>query len=459
MFVTTAILARLLTPDEFGLVALALAFSVFLDMIKDIGIAEALVIAPEDELEERAETAFALMQGFGIVLLGVMTALGPVAASFFGEPELRAIMPVLGLTFVLRGFASTHYALAHRGLDFRIRTQAELADVVVLGVAGIGLALNGAGAWSLVIGYVSGTAAMSLLLWIKVDWRPKLRPKRAHVRPMLGFGGALAGVNLAAGVIGNVAPIVIGRALGTAALGLWSLGVRLPDLIITNLAVVAGQVLFPAFASAGEDLSRPFVASLRYVSMLALPAAAFLAVLAEPIIVVAFGDQWRGAASVMLLFSLAAMASPVKYVCGTVLKAKGRAASLLRVSIVQVILVVVPVILVAERGLVAIAVAYAVAAWVAMALQVALAIRLLDVRVRSVLAAAWPPAAGAAVVAAVAFGLGRTVDAEWASIAVAALGAAPCYALVMWLLARDSVVRLSQAFLPAGFGKRAVAAP
>jgi PST family polysaccharide transporter len=148
VLVVTAILARLLTPDEFGLVALALTFTAFLDMIQDLGLAEALIIVDEHEVEVRAQTAFLAMAGFGVVLAGITAALGPLAAGFFDESELVAMMPVLGLTFVFRSLGATHYALAQKRMDFRARTVGELADVVVRGATGIILAIAGAGSCS-----------------------------------------------------------------------------------------------------------------------------------------------------------------------------------------------------------------------------------------------------------------------------------------------------------------------
>ena len=323
VLVATAILARLLTPEEFGVVALALAFTNFLDMLKDFGIAEALVVVREEDVEEKAETAWLVMQVGGVLLFIFTALLGPIAADFYDEEQLTWMLPVLGFTFVLRSLGSAHYAIAQKQLDFRSRTRAEIADVIIRGGAGIALALAGAGAWSLIIGYVLGTAAMTASLWGSIPWRPKLRPQRAHLRELLGFGGALTGVSLAGAVLANVDKMIIPSALGAASLGLYSLAGRLPELLIVNLSLVAGQVLFPAFAAVdAAGLRDALVVSLRYAAMVAVPLAAFLAVLAEPLIVAAFGDQWRDAAETMAIFSLYAMTSPITFVAGTVLKSR-----------------------------------------------------------------------------------------------------------------------------------------
>src|SRR5207248_1694823 len=129
-----------------------------------------------------------------LVLAVATGALGPAAAAFFHQPRLVELMPVLGTNFLLVGLGSTHSALAQKRMDFQSRTIAELADVIVRGALGVVLALAGAGVWSLVIGYSVGSAVWTATIWLRVPWRPRLRPKRSHLRVLLGFGGALTGV-------------------------------------------------------------------------------------------------------------------------------------------------------------------------------------------------------------------------------------------------------------------------
>jgi lipopolysaccharide exporter len=450
VFVTTAILARVLSPEDFGLVALALAFTVFLDMLKDLGVSEALVIASDEDLDRRAQTAFAIMLGVGGVLFLLTIGLGPLAASFYDEDELTLMLPVLGLTFLLRSLSGTQYAIAQRAMDFQTRTSAELADVILRGIVGISLALAGAGAWSLVAGYVAGAAAHSVTLWLRVDWRPRLGAgSRGDVRALLTFGGALTGVTIASAIVANVDRLIIGRVLGAAQLGLFTLASRLPELFIVNLSYVAGQVLFPAFASADRDRLRPaFVASLGYAAMVALPLGAFLGTLAEPLLVAAFGDQWRGASDVMLVFCIASVSAPITFVAGTVLKARGRAGLLLRVSILQVIIQIPTVAIVASDGILAVAIADAVIAGIVLVLQLTLAMRLLAVSLTAVLGALAPPALGAAAVIGVCLGVDALFDADWPTILVAGLGSLVVYLAIMWTLAREALRRLLGAFLP-----------
>src|SRR4051812_28622426 len=248
VLVATAILAHLLSPDDFGVVALALVFTGLLYALRDFGVTQALIVAPEEEVTARADSAFTFSVLLGVALSGIIAALSPLAASFFHEPQLNGLVPLLGLSLLVRSFGTTHYALAQRWLDFRSRTVGEFADVFIRGFASIGLAIAGLGAYSLALGYVIGELALSVTMWVLVPWRPRLRLQSRQLRPLLGFGGALAGVDVLAAIQSNVDYVFVGRVLGVGALGVYTLAFRLPDLIINNLTIVASMVLFPAFA-------------------------------------------------------------------------------------------------------------------------------------------------------------------------------------------------------------------
>jgi O-antigen/teichoic acid export membrane protein len=462
VLVSTAILARLLEPADFGLVALALVFTALLESVSDLGVGQALVIVrgEEDEVHRRAETAFAFSLALGAALTLVTAAVAPLAALFFDQPELTGLLAALGTNFLLRSLGSTHYALSQRRLDFRARTAAEMADVVVRGLAGIGLALAGAGAWSLVIGYLVGTATLTAVLWALVPWRPRLRPRRSDLRELIGFGGTLSAVSVIGAVIGNADYVFIGRVLGPASLGLYTLGFRLPELIVVNLAIVAGQVLFPAFAAVERAaLAHAFLVSLRYTLMVALPAAATLVALAEPLTLAAFGERWRGSIAPMQLLTVYALGVAIGIPAGTAYKAVGRAGVLLKLAIPRGLLLVASIAVLIDRGIVAVAACQAAVAALFAAIGIALACRLLAVSVRSVWTAAWPSLASAIAMLAVMLPLEAAIDRAWLSLlAAGALGSA-AYLAALWQLDRASIVRLRDMALGRGSRPAEPAAP
>ena len=439
---STAILARLLAPAEFGLVALALIFIALLETASDLGLSQALVIVRESVLDH-ASSVFTLSVMIGAALSCVTAAIAPLAALFFDEPALVGLLPVLGATFLLRSLGATHYALAQRRIDFRSRTAAELAEVTVRGFTGIGLALAGFGAWSLVLGYLAGTIALTAVLWTLVPWRPSLRLRRRHIRELWRFGGALTALDVIAAAIANVDYAFIGRVLGPASLGLYSLGFRLPELMILNLSVVAGQVLFPAFATLDREALGPaFLLSLRYTLMVGVPAAAGLAILAEPLTLTLFGEQWRGAIPATQVLALYAIGVAVGIPAGSAYKALGRVKILLGLAVPRAALLVAALVLFTGQGIVAVAVCQAAVAGAFAAVGIALARRLLAVAPSRLWAAAWPSLAASAGMAGMLLPLVQVVHEPWAALVAGVPAGGGAYLGLLWLFDRASLERL-----------------
>lgn len=449
VLVSTAILARLLAPEDFGLVALALTFIALLETLSDFGVSQALVLVRDEETEDKAETVFVVSVAMGAGLTLLTAAAAPFAASFFDEPELIALLPVLGVNLLIRSFGTTNYALAQKRMDFRARTAAELADVVVRAFTGVLLAVAGFGAWSLVLGYLAGSVVFTVMLFVLVRWTPRLRPKWSHLRGLIGFGGALTGVNVLAAVIANADYLVIASALGAEALGFYSLAFRLPELLILNLSVVAARVLFPAFATLDrESLGRAFLTSLRYSMILSLPLSVALVVFAGPLIEVAFSDRWAAAAAPMRVLALYTFSLTIAIPAGAAYKATGRAHVLLKLAIPRTIALVVAVVLFVDQGLVAVAVCQAAVACSFDVFGTVLAARLLGVGLPAIARAAWPAVAASTGLTAVMLGVNAVLDAPVPKLAVTALVGGATYLLLLRLVAPDILARLRTAAAP-----------
>ena len=440
VLVATAILARLLDPEDFGLVALGLVFMAALETVKDLGLAQALVAQKPEDVYDRADTVFVGTVALGVALSAVVAALSPLAAYFFDEPELTKIMPVLGLTFTIRSLGATHYALAQKEMRFKARTIAELADVLSRGLAGIALALAGAGAWALVVGYVVGVLALVVVLWSVIPWRPRLRVVRAHLRSLLRFGGAITGVDVLSAVLSNADYVFVGKVLGPAALGIYTLAFRLPELAIINVANVAGDVLFPTFANVERRaLAHTYTVALRYMLIVCMPLAAGMAVLSDPLVEVAFGDRWGGAVEPMQVLTIYAFAVTVGIPAGTAYKAMGRADILLKLAVPRAILFIAALAVLVNSGLVAVAASHAGVAGLFSVIGILIASRMMDVPVHRLLRLGVAPAVATAALAAVALALDALIEPAWASLVVAAPAGGLAYAAVLWALAPDAV--------------------
>jgi lipopolysaccharide exporter len=431
VLVSTAILARLLTPRDFGVVALALVFTVFLEAIKDLGLGQALIVASPEEEAARAQTVFAWSVVMGIALTLLAAAISPLVASFFHQSQLRALLPVLGLNFILRALGTTHYSLARRHLNYRVRTVSEICEVTVRGVVGIVLALAGAGAWSLVIGFVAGVSASTIALWLQVPFRPQPRLTRTHLRDLLKFGGVLTIVDVGAVIFYNTDYLFIGRVLGAASLGLYTIGFRIPELAILNVAHVAADVLFPAYSALDRGrLREGYLASLRYLTMLTVPLATGLAVLARPVILVVFGHQWTGSISVTRVIAAYTLFATLAIPPGTVLKVTRRAWLMVGFS--------VPVIF-TSQGIVKVAlVTMALQATIAPA-QATIVSRQLGIPVWASVRELVPPVFAAAAMAAALLAVNTLISTPTLALLAGVPLGAVVYLGALWLIAREEL--------------------
>lgn len=449
VLVAMAILTRLLTPEDFGVVALVTTFMLFLDAVRDLGLAQAVIVGDPRDSPERAQTAFSWSVLIGIGLTLATIALSPFAAGFFGEDDLRYLLPLMGSTFFIRSLGSTHYALARKAINYRVRTFSELSDVIVRGIVGIVLALLDMGAMALVAGYVAGALASTIVLWLQVRFRPRLRLSRLHLGNMLAFGGMLTLVDIGAVLAYNLDYIFIGKLLGASALGFYSVAFRLPELVVINLATVAGDVLFPAYAIVDrERLRSAYLVALRYTAMLTLPIVAVLIVLAQPLIFVLFGDQWGESAMVMQLLAIGALLSTLTIPPGTVFKVTGKAWILVAITIPDLIVLVILLAAFTEEGLRAVALINVTLSAIGLPIVAVIASHQLRLPLLSNLRAILPSVLGAAAMGFAMLGVDQLVSGALVTLLIAPPVGALVYLASLVVFARDDLRRLQRMAFP-----------
>ena len=450
VLISIAVLARLLSPRDFGLVALALTFTTLLETVGDFGLGQALVVSKEENIADRANTVF--IYGLGIGLAGCLITLvcSPFVADFFEEPAVLPLLAALSLNFPLRALGATQYALAQKSMNFRARTISELTNVAVRGTLGVVLAFIGFGAWSLVLGYLVGTFVLSAMLWVMVPWRPRFAlPNRRYARQLFTFGGTLTGVDVLHGISVSADPLIIGRQLGPVPLGLYSLGQRLPQLLVVNLSIVAGQVLFPAYTKVeANKLGSVFLTSLRFTMIIAAPLAVGLIVMAEPIILAVFGDQWGGAVVPMQIMAIYGVILALEIPGGTIFKVTGRASILLKLAIPRTIVLYVGIALIASRGINAVAVVLTIITVVFAAIALVMASRVIGVRLITMLGTFWAPLVAAGATAAALWGVMQVLSSPWPTILVGAVVGGIVYIALLWVVARDALEYLIGKVIP-----------
>lgn len=309
VFVT---LARLLGARDYGLLAMASVFIVLSEQLVRESLSEYLIAVEKAEPEDLNAT-FWLLAGLGFVLALALVLIAPVAARAYGEPEVRWLILALVPSVIIVALNAVPVAILRRRLEFRILSLRAIAGVVLGGIVGIGMALEGFGVWSFVGQWLTLISTNAVMAWTAVDWRPGLDTTRAHLRRAAGFGAQVLGLRAGELAATQTPLLVIGATLGPEATGLFSVAWRLVEtlsfLIVTPLRQ-ASQSAFAALARQGGDAGALLSDLIRLAAMVALPFFTGLGVLAGPMIGLVFGAGWAGAAPV-----LAALAPMGVYIC------------------------------------------------------------------------------------------------------------------------------------------------
>jgi PST family polysaccharide transporter len=447
-----AILARLLAPQEFGLLAFALVYIVYVETIADLGTGAALIYWPERR-EEAAQVTFVTNALAGLFWCAVTFAAAPWIAEFFHSPAGVPILRALALSFPLKFLGTTHDALCQKEMRFRTRLVPELAMAAGKSLTAVGLALAGFGVWSLVWGQLAGLAAWTATLWLVVPWRPRGLWPSGLARPMLAYGRGIIAVNVLAAVTHHADLVIVGRMLGARALGLYQMAYKVPEMMVIVAVWVVSKVLFPAFSrahAAGEEVGVLYAAALRWVGLFVVPAALGLALVAEPLVVSLFGERWRDAAPILQALALYAGLRALGAHAGDVLKAMGRPGLLAAIAVAKAALVVPLLLIAARSGAVAVALAMAGVTALTMLFNVAAVCRLTRLRPAALLAALRPSLLAGAGMAAVLVGWRRLapVGEGPLSLAIAVAVGAGAYLLLLRLMNPGLLRELRQALSP-----------
>lgn len=396
-------LAALLPPRDFGVIGMAGAWLAILNAFCETGFGAALIQREQVRREHLSSTfAVNLVVGAALTLLGV--ALSYPAARFFSTPDLRPVMAVLSLGFLLRAFGLTQVALAQRELRFRALAVRDVSANVLGGSAGLGLALAGYGVWSLVgMTLVNGLVA-TVMAWRLGPWRPRLSEiSRAAVAELWPYSSRMLGFNLFKAFAQNVDRMIIGRLLGVHALGVYAFASKAVIYPVTTFVGALGAYLFPRIARLQADAVRVravYRAVLIAVLNVVLPLLAVVVALASSIIPV-LGQQWREAVPLIQILALAALAQAIVSPVGQVMKGLGHPGWLVAWSVGLTLVTAVALAAGTAGGLRGASMAYVAVHALALPASLMIGWRLTGIGAIDLARIAWRPA-----VAAAALGLG-----------------------------------------------------
>jgi len=427
---TTVALARMIAPEQFGLVALATVLITFSNVVSDGGVAQALVYL--ETTRETTRSAMLVALTTGGLMAGAVAVLAPALARFFDNPEVADLTRVLSLVLLLGSLASVPEALLRRKLLYRRLAWSSVLRAVVIGVTSIGLAVAGWEAWAIVWGTVAGALTYTVAMWwmmpAGVDlrlWRVRRRDLGAVVR--YGLPAAL-GILLSR-LIFDVDYLIVGRQLGAEALGFYTVAFRLPELAIVNVFFVISSVTFPLYSRARADPERlrsGYCTSVRIQSVYGVSAGVGLAIIAPVAVPTLFGDRWLPAVECLAALGLYAALRSVGAGANDVYKAIGRPSITVWVSLLRLAVLLPALILAADHGIAGVAWTQAALAGCFAVLMQGVATRVIGLRpgrfVRAIAPAFACGCAVAVTVSAVVYGMpGSDPTKMWVGILVGAL--------------------------------------
>jgi PST family polysaccharide transporter len=444
--VTISILAHLLSPELFTLVGLATLATDYLSILNDFGLGAALVHR-RDQIDEASHVVFTFNLLIALSLTCIVLLAAPYVAVLFKEPAVTPILRWLGFSFTINSLGSVHKSRLQRDMGFGKKLIPDMGNTLVKGTISISCAILGFGAWSLVYGQLAGITVATILLWIVVPWRPHFLINGKLARQLFKFGFAVM-TDRAFTIFGDSFDyLLIGLyySADKAALGLYTLAYRLPDLLIINTLSVLAVVFFPAFASIQSQpdlLRKSFLASLRYVQLLVTPLCLGMLVAAEPIIRVIFGDQWLTSIPLMQILSLYALVLSIGFHVGDIYKAIGRPDILLKLAIPIFIVRLTALWIGSQYSLIGIATGHLVAASVELVIRASVTTRVIKVTLLQMLQQLTAFIAGMALlVFAVPVMYFMRDAAPFAQLIVVSFSGAVGYLGAVWFLERDAILK------------------
>ena len=334
--ISTVVLARLLTPTDFGLVAMVTAVTVIASGFADLGLTEA-TIQRKELTHQQVSTLFWINVAMGLFLTLLTAGMAPLLTRFYREPKLMGITLVASLSFLIGGLRGQHNALLKRQMRFKSVAIRDVTSYLLGVIVAVGLALRGAGYWAILALPLTANLSQMVMSWLMVRWRPGLPRLDPGIRTMVGFGGNVAVSYVIFNWVRTADNILIGRYWGAGPLGLYSRAFNLLTLAVSQISAPTSSVAIPALSRIQDDAElfvRYYLKIMNLIVWIVGALFGFLFVAATPVIVLVLGAKWREAAPVFQILTISALGQVLLESTLWLLISQGRSARLLKLMLV-----------------------------------------------------------------------------------------------------------------------------
>jgi teichuronic acid exporter len=346
------LLARLLTPSDFGLVAMVLVFTTLAALLADAGFGVALVQRQEVTADEKS-TVFIITAVSSVVLTALLWLCAPLVSQFYAQPELTPLTRLLALVVPFTALASVPDAILTIEFNFRARAQAEILAAVSSGVVAIVLAYIGFGVWSLAWQLVIASFIRATLLWRYARWRPNGVLNFGVLSGLFRFAGFMLVANLLDTISLRLQALMIGRLYDSREVGFYTMAQTTQQAPSGMMAAILNKVGLPVFSSVADEPQRFGVAlrtSLRLSMFVLFPAMICIAIVSKPLIILLYGERWLPAAPILTILAVSAAFWPIHLLNLTALNGLGRSDLSFRLSLIKKTILVCMILLMSRYG-------------------------------------------------------------------------------------------------------------
>jgi O-antigen/teichoic acid export membrane protein len=441
----TFILARLLTPSDYGVAGIAIVCTTFTHIFVDPGLGTALVQRRSIDETDRS-TVFWTTAAVGLLFTGGGIAASGLVADAFGVSEVRKLFMVLSLTFVLNALSVPQMALLNRALAYRSLEVREMIATLTGAIVAVACAFAGFGPWAIVMNFFVFSLVSTALVWRLSSWRPRFLFGRDSFRDLGSFGMKLFWSRILMWGNFNADNVLVGKFLGSSALGAYSLAYNVMFMPMTRIGIPATQVLSPAYARLQEEpdrLEEAWLTAKRILSAILVPCFTLMLVVAPDLVHVAFGEKWDPAIAPLQLLCVAGAAHALVAMDQSVLQAIGKGGTLVRLNILLALVTLASFACGLPFGVSGVAGAYAIARWLLAPIDLLITARNANIEPWKAIAAGFTIIPLSAVAGGAAFGLRFALHDQGVGSTVRLVAAAAVFAGAYAILLRSFQPRVA----------------
>ncbi|MDY0271263.1 MAG: lipopolysaccharide biosynthesis protein [Advenella sp.] len=341
-FGVQVILARLLMPEMFGLIAMVIVFISIGSALMDSGMTSSLIRTKNpDQTDYSTVFVTNLLVSFAVYIL--IFILAPYIADFYNQDVLTNIIRLLALSFVIRAFVAVHVAKLTKEMNFKLQMQLQVPSVIISGIIGVTMAYKGYGVWSLVWLNIAQALVFTIQYWVFIPWKPSLVFDKERFKYHFKFGYKLTLSSLLDSIYNDAYRIVIGKCFSPAQVGYFNQAETMRLFPVQQISTVVGKITYPYFANIESDVSlrRAYKNTMKLLIFITLPTMLSLILIAEEGFRFVFGEKWLPSVPYFQVLALASIVRPVSTYNLNILKVKGRSDIFLQIEIIKKILGVI----------------------------------------------------------------------------------------------------------------------